>query len=206
MTENTKALDALAERINNGHQAYLATARKALEHALDAGATLHEVKTGLPHGEWLPWLKANCPGISERSAQRYIRLAMNRDRLREKSATVADLTLREADRILSDRDLAPPRGCAMQAIWEDGEVYIVPAAKHPGFFYVAIVLDVDGGGAVVEGFSRPVRVDGVAMFFDKRIRSLIPDGIEWETFRAPPWEYNLYLGRHNPLSSSRTTS
>ncbi len=27
MTENTKALDALAERINTGHQAYLATAR-----------------------------------------------------------------------------------------------------------------------------------------------------------------------------------
>jgi len=32
MTENTKALDALAECNNAGHQVYLATARKALEH------------------------------------------------------------------------------------------------------------------------------------------------------------------------------
>ncbi len=32
MTENTKALDALAECNNAGHQTYLATARKALEH------------------------------------------------------------------------------------------------------------------------------------------------------------------------------
>ena len=32
MTENTKAVDALAECNNAGHQDYLATARKALEH------------------------------------------------------------------------------------------------------------------------------------------------------------------------------
>ena len=32
MTENTKALDALAECNNAGHQDYLATAHKALEH------------------------------------------------------------------------------------------------------------------------------------------------------------------------------
>ena len=206
MTKNTQALDALAERINTGHQAYLATARKALEHALDAGATLHEVKTGLPHGEWLPWLKANCPRISERSAQRYIRLAKNRDRLSEKSATVADLTLREAERVLSDRELVPPDGSALKAIWEGGEAYIWPSAEHPGFFFVAIVLDVDGGGAVAEGFTRPIRADGVAMFFGDRIRSLVPDGTEWETFRATPWPYYVFLGRHDPLSSPRTWS
>ncbi len=90
MTENTKALDALAERINTGHRAYLAAARKALEHALAAGASLQEAKDGLPHGEWLPWLQANCPAVSERSAQRYLRLAQNRSFLGGESATVAD--------------------------------------------------------------------------------------------------------------------
>ena len=198
MTKNTKALDALAERINAGHEAYLATARKALEHALDAGATLHEVKTGLPHGEWLPWLKTNCPGISERSAQRYIRLAKNKDRLKEKSATVADLTLREADWILSDRDLVPPDGCAMTANWEDNVFFIFPAAEHPGFFYVGLMLGEDGGGATVEGFTRPVPPEFIAWFFDRN-RSLIPDRIEWDKFHTPPWEYNICLGRHDPL-------
>ena len=38
MNANTLPLDALAERINTGHQAYLATARRALAHALDVGA------------------------------------------------------------------------------------------------------------------------------------------------------------------------
>ena len=44
MTENTSALDALAERINNGHRAYVATMRKAVEHALDTGEALRLVK------------------------------------------------------------------------------------------------------------------------------------------------------------------
>ena len=108
MNTNTKVLDALAERINAGHRAYLATARKALDHALAAGASLQEAKDGLPHGEWLPWLKTNCPGISERSTQRYIRLAKNRDRLKEKYATLADLTVQVADEFLADVAEAKP--------------------------------------------------------------------------------------------------
>ena len=92
----------------------------------------------------------------------------------------------------------------MKAIWEDGEAYIAPSAKHPGFFFVAILLNVDGGGADVEGTSRPVRADGVALYIYMRSGSVIPDGIEWETFPADPWEHNLYLGPHDPLSSPRT--
>ena len=108
MTKNTKALDALAERINAGHRAYLATARKALEHAMAVGAALQEAKDGLPHGEWLPWLQTNCPAISERSAQRYIRLAQNRSSLEGKSATVADLTIRAAEGLLAEAARAKP--------------------------------------------------------------------------------------------------
>ena len=88
-----QVLDALAERINAGHRGYLATARKALDHALDVGAALQEAKDGLPNGEWLPWLRANCPAISERRAQRYARLAQNRSSLGVEPATLADLLL-----------------------------------------------------------------------------------------------------------------
>lgn len=204
MSSNEKPLEELARRINTGHRNYIATARQALEHALSVGTALQEARSGLPHGEWLPWLQANCPDISERSAQRYMRLAKNQDRLREKSATVADLTLREAERVLSDRDLVPPNGCAMSAVWEDGETHIWPSAAHPGFFFLTILLnDSDGGGAFVEGLTRPIRADAVAVAFDC-IRLLVPDGTEWKTFRATPWPYNLILGRHNPLSSPRT--
>ena len=93
----------------------------------------------------------------------------------------------------------------MKAAWEDGEAYIVPSAKHPGFFFVAILLNDDAGGADVEGNSKPVRADGVALYINMRNGSVIPNGIEWETFRADPWDYNLYLGPHDPLSSPRAS-
>ena len=86
----TKPLPSRLSRINAGHRGYLATARKALDHALDVGAALQEAKDGLPNGEWLPWLRANCPAISERRAQRYSRLAQNRGFLGGETATVAD--------------------------------------------------------------------------------------------------------------------
>ena len=109
--------------------------------------------------------------------------------------------------VTSDRELVPPEGCAMKTIWEDGEAYIAPSAKHPGFFFVAILLNDDAGGADVEGNTRPVRADGVAQYIKNlRSGSVIPDGIEWETIRADPWDYNLYLGPHDPLSSPGTAS
>ena len=106
MIKNTKALDALAERINAGHRAYLATTHRALKHAFDVGAALQEAKSGLPHGEWLPWLQVGCPDISERTAQRYMRIARRREELESKSATVADMTLRAAEEQLKPISLS----------------------------------------------------------------------------------------------------
>ncbi len=105
--------------------------------------------------------------------------------------------------VTSDRYLLPPDGSTMKAIWEDGEAYIAPAAKHPGFFFVAILLNDDAGGADVQGNPKTKRADAVAQY-TATFSAVIPDGIEWETFAADPWEHNLYLGPHDPLSSSRT--
>ncbi len=102
---NNAALTDLAERINTEHEACHASMQRGLEHALKAGGLLLEAKAGLPHGEWLPWLGENCPDISERTAQRYMRLAENGDELEATSATVADLTMRAAEEALTT-----PRG------------------------------------------------------------------------------------------------
>lgn len=48
--------------------------KKAIQSAIEAGACLKNAKKMLKHGEWLPWLSANVSGISEETAQRYIRL------------------------------------------------------------------------------------------------------------------------------------
>ncbi len=98
---NNAALTDLAGHINTEHEACRASMQKGLEHAFKAGGLLLEAKAGLPHGEWLPWLGKNCPDISERTVQRYMRLAENRGELEAKPATVADLTMRAAEEALT---------------------------------------------------------------------------------------------------------
>jgi hypothetical protein len=46
-----------------------------------AGNVLHELKKRIAHGEWTKWLKQNVPGMSGRTARRYMRFASNWPRL-----------------------------------------------------------------------------------------------------------------------------
>jgi hypothetical protein len=82
--------------------------------AIKLGNLLIEVKNhDGQYGKWATWLKENCKGMSNRTAQRSMNLADNEPRLveaqskkstAEKRHTVADLTLNEACRLI-----APPR-------------------------------------------------------------------------------------------------
>lgn len=67
--------------------------------ALSAGDDLIEAKSRLSHGEWGPWLRDHFP-LSERTAQDWMRLARNPQRLRISEAG----SMREALAML-----APPR-------------------------------------------------------------------------------------------------
>lgn len=71
------ALATLAVEINAEHEAAENHARKAIEHARAAGDKLLLAKAGVAHGQWLPWLSANCPRLAERTAQAYMKLARN---------------------------------------------------------------------------------------------------------------------------------
>jgi hypothetical protein len=53
--------------------------REAVQWAYKAGQYLNAIKEKklVPHGQWLPWLKQNCPEIKERTAQRYMVAAKN---------------------------------------------------------------------------------------------------------------------------------
>lgn len=96
--EKRYTLGQLAEAIN---AAYSEMEQSALQYARTCGEWLNKAKNQVvAEGEnWLPWLQENCPRLSERSAQRYMRIADEWDVL-EKNATVADLTLRQADELL----------------------------------------------------------------------------------------------------------
>jgi hypothetical protein len=60
------------------------------EYAAACGKLLLEAKAKVPHGQWLPWLRANV-AFGERSAQGYMRIA-SRD---PNPQRVADMPLRQ---------------------------------------------------------------------------------------------------------------
>lgn len=73
-------LESLARDINQEHAAALAHAETAVEHARRAGELLAKAKETIAHGRWLEWLVDHCD-VSERQAQRYMRLAANPTRV-----------------------------------------------------------------------------------------------------------------------------
>jgi hypothetical protein len=100
-------LPVLASSINEHLAAAEAATRRGLEHAIAAGTLLIEAKELVDHGEWLPWLQANCR-IGERQARTYMRLARNRHRL--KSAVAADLTIAAAEALVGRPKPECPHG------------------------------------------------------------------------------------------------
>jgi Protein of unknown function (DUF3102) len=105
-TSPEPSLPDLASRIRLGHTAVIEAKKNIVRKAIEVGGWLKQAKDSpeMKHGQWLPWLKANCPDISERTAQRYMELADNKEQLEEalkvKSAAMADLTLAGAIELL----------------------------------------------------------------------------------------------------------
>ena len=102
------ALTLLANRIQSAHKFIVENSQRILERAIEAGEALNQAKEKLPHGQWLPWLEKNCL-LSERTAQVYMKLAANKSVLNAhtksaSAADLADLTLREALRLIDSAD------------------------------------------------------------------------------------------------------
>lgn len=97
----TNDLDLHAAQANMHHAAAEGSARKAIDHAIEAGRHLAEAKAMVAHGEWLPWVAANFAG-DRSTATRYMRIAAN-------GASVHHLTgIHEALAYLSESSEPPP--------------------------------------------------------------------------------------------------
>ncbi len=93
-------LPVIASSINEHIVAAEAATRRGLEHAIAAGLLLIEARELVVHGEWLPWLQANCR-LGQRQAQTYMRLARNRHRLDAvRNAAAAHLTIAAAEALI----------------------------------------------------------------------------------------------------------
>jgi hypothetical protein len=105
----SNSLPELADRIVREHEA-IQNAPHVVVRAISLGKLLIEAKNhDGQYGKWATWLKEKCKEMSERTAQRYMNLATNEQKLHEtqqkkstpeKRHTVADLTLNEACRLI----------------------------------------------------------------------------------------------------------
>jgi Protein of unknown function (DUF3102) len=96
----SNSLAVLAARIRDEHEATAIALKRGIEHAFTAGELLIEAKAQVPHGQWLPWLRDHCQ-VSERMAQRYIRLAQHREVIEANTTPLSDLTLNGALALLT---------------------------------------------------------------------------------------------------------
>jgi hypothetical protein len=105
----------LAQRIKDQLKEMEETANRikqtVLKQAVDLGALLLQAKAKVPHGRFGKWLEKNCD-LSERSAQRYMALKeqwpLFETWLKDNSATVADLSLRQAQKIIAPQPTPDP--------------------------------------------------------------------------------------------------
>ena len=98
-------LTAVGLEIRREHEAVCQATRSGLEHARTAGELLITVKnTALRHGEWLRFLAEQCPAVSPRVAQAYMRVARHWPAIEAAANTKQDshLTLRDALKLLAD--------------------------------------------------------------------------------------------------------
>lgn len=155
----------LPEQINEAHQFTREHATCAVEWAVTCGQLLIEAQESCEHGEWLPWLSANVPGISVRKAQGYMRLARHCLADPANTQRVAHLSLRaalaeiaepklsatiDADEILAtglrhippELCIAVEPGCVTTALI-DGQpaIMLAESKRNHGFWYVADIRD-----------------------------------------------------------------
>jgi len=109
------SLTDLATQINDEHRQAEQALNTGLEHARRAGELLIQAKQLCQHGEWLPWLEQNFEG-SARTARAYTLVAQRWPELEAKWQRAANLSIRDAMRLI-----APPESAAPHVVNNSGE-------------------------------------------------------------------------------------
>ncbi len=115
----------VADKVRNAADRIRERIKKTVEDIIGVGNDLLAVKEALPHGEFLPWLKAEF-GWSERSAQNFMNVAEQ-----FKSAKIADLPIQPSAAYLLAAPSVPEeaREKAVEKA-EAGEEITIAAAKE----------------------------------------------------------------------------
>lgn len=116
-TQNKNAL-ASAE-INAEHAKAQGCAKEAIKHAIRCGELLEKMKFELPHGRFMPWLKANCK-FEYSTAARYMKAAEQSSTGVEISSLSSIFPSGRPDSKKRDTTVAPPVPIAAPAASASG--------------------------------------------------------------------------------------
>ena len=97
-----------AAAINAAHASVEQAKRDGVRHAIECGRLLQQAKATVAHGQSDAWVSKQC-SFSMRTAQLYMRVAKHVGDDPAKAQRVADLSLREIGRALSDRPVSRPQ-------------------------------------------------------------------------------------------------
>ncbi len=169
-------IESLAADIEHEHGLAVNHAQTAIKHAKRAGELLLQVKAGLPHGTFLPWVAANLT-ISARQAQRYMRAAQGKPLPARKIAALPKCDTasylpepgKTAVAIFASRDDEQPD-------W----IEIEPISHAPGFFLVAAMV-----GMTAHYTKKGVRGDYVARY----LHDILPGRYTAPGVDALAWQY-----------------
>lgn len=188
----TPTLTTLADEIRSEHEQVGIAMRSALVHAMRVGELLIEAKAQIGHGCWLPWLEEHCD-LAERTAQAYMRLYRDRDRLDPQR--VADLSVREALGLLAEPKPVPEVRGRYQTMPpmtpEEFQVLKDSIAAHG----VLVPVVVDENGAIIDGHER---VRACAELGVTDYPRLIKAGMTEEEKLSYSYSVNMYRAHYSP--------
>lgn len=171
------ALQVFADEIRTNHEKAQRHAAGAIQHALAAGRLLQQAKAQSRHGEWLPFLEST--GINPRSAQRYMRLAANKDRL--KCDGVSHLTVTQALEFLAEPKVSPPpAGKHLSRKNESGQVWIWES--QAGYFLRVSLTETSDGGCRCDTLLRAVCWNQIVDWYSDLEHMHVVDGLPVEAF------------------------
>jgi hypothetical protein len=193
MRDNSNRLPTLAAEINTEREGLNAVAKTALGHAICIGEKLIEAKALLDHGAWLPWLSEHCH-LSERQAQKYMRIARAKEALEAKAPLTADFTIEGAIEALvtaKPPNFLPPAGFIRVGESRSSIIVVAPSHQNSGFFYVThITNNSDDTGEMIGG-RRPIRHDLIEVMLAAMDAAFT--AYDWRDVPSAPWAYNSLL-------------
>jgi hypothetical protein len=174
-------LPVLAAEIAQAHAACRRSTVDAIKHAVDAGHRLIEAKQLVRHGDWVPWLHAHVPGISVRTAQRYMAAAERAG----KNDTASFFRLRDLARPIRERF----------GSLDTRRVLILTHSTHAGLTHFTVV---DTETWEASGFLCPMRDNAIEWTISASYGAAMPAA--WSSRKSMPHRENPWLAGAQPTA------